>query len=79
MQHNCWGHPRQLSLPEDSPTIKLERTKAFGAKVIMYDRENEDRDAIALKICEETGASFIHPFNHPLVCCRTRYDWSGNY
>ena len=61
------GASSTIVMPEDSPTIKLERTKAFGATVIMYDRENEDRDAIALKICEETGASFIHPFNHPLV------------
>lgn len=56
-----------IVMPADAPRIKLERTRAFGAKVITYDRETEDRDQIAAALCAETGATFVHPFNDPAV------------
>jgi len=56
-----------IVMPDDSPVIKLERTRRSGAQVVTYHRENDDRDAIALNICEDTGATYIHPFNNPHV------------
>ncbi|MES0882612.1 threonine ammonia-lyase [Roseibium sp. SCP14] len=61
------GIPATIVMPADAPVIKLERTRAFGAKVVTYDRENEDREAIAARLCAETGATFVHPFNDPAV------------
>ncbi|MTI45301.1 L-threonine ammonia-lyase [Roseibium hamelinense] len=59
--------PATIVMPADAPAIKLQRTKDFGATVVTYDRETEDRDAIAKGICEKTGGTFVHPFNDPGV------------
>ena len=56
-----------IVMPADAPPIKIERTRRSGARVVLYDRETQDRDAIAHEIVEETGASFIHPFENPFV------------
>lgn len=50
-------------MPADAPRLKIERTKAFGAEVHLYDRDTEDRDAIAHRICGERKAAFVHPFD----------------
>ncbi|MTI19232.1 threonine/serine dehydratase [Rhodobacteraceae bacterium RKSG542] len=57
------GMPATIVMPQDAPKIKVERTRAFGADVVLYDRANEDRDAIAEELCSKTGATFVHPFN----------------
>jgi len=56
-----------ILMPADAPRIKLERTKRSGAKVILFDREQDDRDTISARIAEETGATFIHPYDNPHV------------
>ncbi|KZL21391.1 L-threonine dehydratase catabolic TdcB [Pseudovibrio axinellae] len=57
------GFPAVIVMPKDAPELKIQRTKALGAEVILYCRHSEDREAIAHAICEERGATFIHPFN----------------
>ena len=61
------GIPATIIMPADAPKTKIERTKRLGAEVILYDRMNEDREAIAADHCRRTGAAFIHPFNDPRV------------
>ena len=38
--------PATIIMPSDSPGIKIKNTKSLGAKVILYDRETEDRDQV---------------------------------
>jgi len=59
--------PATIVMPADAPAIKLERTRGFGARVVTYDRDTEDREAIAAALCAETGATFVHPYNDPAV------------
>lgn len=61
------GMPATIVMPEDAPQIKLERTRGYGATVVTYDRETESRDAIAKALCDESGATFVHPYNDPGV------------
>jgi threonine dehydratase len=61
------GLPSAIVMPADAPALKIARTKAFGGEVVLYDRVNEDRDAIALALCAERQAAMIHPFDDPLV------------
>ncbi len=61
------GIPATIVMPENAPTIKLRRTREFGAKVVTYDRATEDREAIAANLCEQSGATFVHPFNDPQI------------
>lgn len=61
------GLSATIVMPADAPQIKLDRTRDFGASVVTYDREREDRDVIAAQICAQTGATFVHPYNDPAV------------
>lgn len=61
------GMPATIVMPEDAPKIKLDRTRAYGATVVTYDRAGEDREKIAAKICAESGATFVHPYNDPAL------------
>jgi threonine dehydratase len=54
-------------MPADAPRTKIENTRAYGAKVVTYDRKREDREAIARKIQEESGATLIKPFDDPFI------------
>jgi len=55
--------PALIVMPKDAPAAKLEGTKAYGAEIVFYDRATDDREAIALKLCEERGATLVRPFD----------------
>lgn len=61
------GYPAVIVMPADAPRIKVERTRAAGGEVVLYDRDKEDREAIARRIEAERRAVFIPPFDHPDV------------
>ena len=52
-----------IVMPADCPRMKIERTRAFGAEVVLFDRVKEDRDAIAQELCRARRAAFVHPFD----------------
>ena len=56
-----------IVMPADAPKVKLERTRELGAEVVLYDREREDREAIAVGIAERRGAALVPPFDHPHI------------
>ena len=57
--------PALIVMPKDAPRAKLEGTKAYGAEIVFYDRAKDDREAIAIALCEERGATLIRPFDDP--------------
>lgn len=59
------GLPAAIVMPSDAPALKLARTRRSGADVITYDRNSEDRDAIASRLGEERRAIFVPPYNSP--------------
>jgi threonine dehydratase len=61
------GTRASIVMPQDSPDVKLEATRAYGAEVILYDRYTEDRVAIADRLAQEQGFTVIPPFDHPDV------------
>src|ERR1700742_3037713 len=42
-----FGMPATIVMPADAPLSKRERTKGYGAEVVLYDRDNESREEIA--------------------------------
>jgi threonine dehydratase len=56
-----------IVMPNDAPRSKVEATRANGAEIIIYDRLKDDREAIARRIAEETGATVAPPFDHPWI------------
>ena len=47
--------------------VKRERTKAYGAEVVLYDRDREDREAIARDIAGKRGATLVPPYDDPKI------------
>jgi len=61
------GIAATIVMPSDAPAVKLERTRALGAEVVLYDRAREDRDAIAQALVAERNATLVHAFADPWV------------
>src|SRR6202165_6107474 len=56
-----------IVMPSDAPLSKRERTKAFGAEVVLYDRDREDREASARDIAGKHRATLVRPYDDPFV------------
>ncbi len=54
-------------MPTTTPLIKVERTKDYGAEVVLYGDVYDESCEHALKLAEEHGYTFIHPFNDPVL------------
>jgi threonine dehydratase len=59
--HGCKA---TIVMPSDAPAPKLAATRGYGAEVVIYDRYQEDRAAIATRLVEQRGAALIPPFDH---------------
>jgi threonine dehydratase len=66
-------HARRLGLravivmPQHTPTVKVERTRGFGAEVVLHGDTFDDARDRAAALAEEQGLTFVHPFDDPLV------------
>lgn len=61
------GVPAVIVMPADAPAVKIANTQTYGAEVILYDRETEDRDAIGAALVAERGLTLVKPFDDPQV------------
>lgn len=61
------GAPAVIVMPEDAPAVKIANTRAYGAEVVLYDRVNEDREAIGQTLSQARGLTLIRPYDEPLV------------
>ncbi len=59
--------PAVIVMPSDAPKPKRDRTAALGAEVVLYDRDREDRAAIARGIVAQLGATLVPPFDDPMI------------
>jgi threonine dehydratase len=57
------GTTAVICMPTDAPQLKLDATRAYGAEVVLYDRQKDDREAIARRIGTETGRIVVPPFD----------------
>ena len=61
------GAKAVIVMPTSTPLIKVNRTKGYGAEVILHGDVYDDACAYALELAEEKGYTFIHPFNDEIV------------
>ena len=59
----AYGCTAVIVMPTTTPLIKVERTKSYGAEVVLYGDVYDEAAAYAAKLAEENGYTFIHPFN----------------
>lgn len=58
-----FGCKATIVMPTVTPLIKVNRTKSYGAEVILYGDVYDDACEYANKLAEEKGYTFVHPFN----------------
>jgi threonine dehydratase len=61
------GAPAVILMPEDTPAVKMDATRGYGAEVVTYDRYNEDREQLGGELAERRGLTLVPPYEHPLV------------
>lgn len=58
-----YGVKATIVMPVSTPLMKVNRTKSYGAKVVLYGNVYDEACAYAYQLAEENGYTFIHPFN----------------
>jgi threonine dehydratase len=61
------GIPAYVVMPHDAPAIKREAVAGYGARITWCDNTPEARAEALHEVLEETGATEIHPYDHPDV------------
>lgn len=59
----CYGCQATIVMPTTTPLIKVNRTKSYGAKVILHGDVYDEACAKAYELAEQNGYTFIHPFD----------------
>lgn len=59
----AYGAKAVIVMPTSTPLIKVNRTKAYGAEVVLYGEVYDESCQHALKLAKEHGYTFIHPFD----------------
>ena len=59
--------PAVIVMPTDAPEIKLANTQAYGAEVVMYDRETESREEIGERLAAARKATLVPSYDDPFI------------
>lgn len=59
----CYGVKATIVMPTTTPLIKVNRTKAYGAEVVLYGDVYDEACKRAYELADEFGYTFIHPFD----------------
>ena len=57
------GVKATVVMPVSTPLIKVNRTKSYGAEVVLYGNVFDEACAHAYELADEHGYTFVHPFN----------------
>ena len=63
----CFGVKATIVMPTTTPLIKVNRTKSYGADVILFGDVYDEACEHAYELAKEHGYTFIHPFDDPAV------------
>ncbi len=62
-----YGVPATIVMPTTTPLIKVNRTKGYGAKVVLFGNVYDEACQYALQLAKSQGLTFVHPFNDETV------------
>lgn len=65
----AYGCKAVIVMPTTTPLIKVNRTKGYGAEVILHGDVYDEACEYAYQLAEENGYTFVHPFNDLDVAC----------
>ncbi len=58
-----YGVPAKIVMPTSTPFIKVNRTRSYGADVILHGNVYDEACNEALRLAKEEGYTFVHPFD----------------
>ena len=61
------GIPTTIVMPCDAPTPKLAATRGYGAEVVLYERQSQEREVLGRALAAERGLAIVPPYDHPHV------------
>ena len=61
------GIPAVIVMPRHTPAVKVEHTRAFGAKVVLEGEVFDDAKAHAYRLAEQRGLTMVHPYDDEQV------------
>jgi threonine dehydratase len=61
------GAPAVICMPSDAPAVKVAATRGYGAEIIFYDRQRDDREAVARAVAAERGLALVPPYDDPRI------------
>jgi threo-3-hydroxy-L-aspartate ammonia-lyase len=56
-----------VAMPSDAPRTKVASTQAYGAEIVFYDRQRQDREAVALDLAERERRVLVPPYDDYLI------------
>ena len=56
-----------IAMPDDAPKSKVAATRAYGAEIIFYDRQHQDRETVAIEISQRDGRMMVPPYDDYLI------------
>ncbi|HET7341915.1 MAG TPA: threonine/serine dehydratase [Methylomirabilota bacterium] len=56
-----------ICMPRDAPALKLEATRNYGAEIVFYDRQRDDREKIAADVVARTGRVLVPPYDDTAI------------
>jgi threo-3-hydroxy-L-aspartate ammonia-lyase len=59
--------PTTIVMPDDAPVVKQTATKSYGAEIILYNRQETNREELAQNLASDRGLTLIPPYDHPHV------------
>jgi threonine dehydratase len=57
------GVPRVIVMPADAPAVKRAAAEGYGAEIVLYDRDRDDREAIGRRLSADRGLVLIPPYD----------------
>ena len=59
--------PTTIVMPDDAPSVKQVATREYGAEVIVYNRQQTNREELAQSLASDRQVTLIPPYNHPHI------------
>jgi len=56
-----------IVMPTDAPQTKLNATRGYGAEIVLYDRQVQERAEVSSRLARERNLVFVHPYDHPHI------------
>ncbi len=58
------GMRATIVMPHDAPAVKRAATEGYGADIVTYNRNTEDRETVAARVAKERGGVLVPPYDH---------------